>query len=113
MKNHDEKIIKGKLSLFLTKIIEKDATVKTELESQKKAVPPGLNFQDQELAFNSHLRKATISEIIQCKRLAKLTTIIKFLKAIKMTFPEFAEEFEKITIEEAQEQYQKKRGKVD
>ncbi|MFL0681952.1 hypothetical protein CLV31_109152 [Algoriphagus aquaeductus] len=111
MEKHDERIIKGKISLFLSAKIEADNETKKRLAKEGKAIPTGLNFEFKELAYNSEVRKATISDIIQCKTSAKLSTILKCLKALDMTFPKFAEEFDNISANEALEQYKKLRAK--
>lgn len=109
MKKYDERITKGKISLFLTGKIEADNETKKRLIKEGKDIPAGLNFEYKELAYNSEVRKATISDIIQCKTSAKLSTILKCLIALDMTFPKFAEEIEKISDKNALDQYQKLR----
>lgn len=111
MKKHDERIIKGKISLFLSGKIEADNETRKWLAKEGKGLPAGLNFEFKELAYNSEVRKATISDIIQCKTSAKLSTILKCLKALDMTFPEFATEFDNISEDKALEQYKKLRAK--
>lgn len=111
MKKYDERITKGKISLFLTGKIEADNEIKKRLIKERKDIPAGLNFEFKELAYNSEVRKATISDIIQCKTSAKLSTILKCLKALDITFPKFAEEFDNISDNEALMQYKKLRDK--
>ena len=110
MKKYDERITKGKISLFLTRKIEADNETKKRLIKEGKDIPTGLNFEYKELAYNSEVRRATISDIIQCKASAKLSTILKCLIALDMTFPKFAEEFDNISANEALDHYKKLRG---
>lgn len=111
MKKYDDRITKGKISLFLTAKIEAENETKKRLTQEGKDIPTGLNFEYKELAYNSEVRKATISDIIQCKTSAKLSTILKCLKALDITFLKFAEEFENTSEREALDQYQKFRAK--
>ncbi|WP_026953505.1 helix-turn-helix domain-containing protein [Algoriphagus vanfongensis] len=110
MEKHDERIIRGKISLFLSSKIETENEIKKQLEKKGKTIPTGLNFEYKELAYNSEVRKATISDIIQCKTSAKLSTILKCLEALDIPFPKFAKEFDEISNEKAIEQYLKLRG---
>ncbi|MFD2034498.1 hypothetical protein ACFSKL_06830 [Belliella marina] len=92
-----------------TKIAE-DAKKKMQLEDQNHRIPKGLNFEAQELAFNTDLRKATISELLNCKSLIKLSTLFVILNSFNMSFSEFVSMYEEITDENALIQYEKMRS---
>lgn len=109
MEKRDEKILKGKISLFFISKIAIDASKKRDYEKEKKPLPIGLNFESQELAFNSQVRKATISEMLNCKSLAKISTILKCLDSFGISFLEFAKEFEAISEQHAIIHYEKQR----
>lgn len=108
----DARIIKGKISIFIQSKIAEHASKKRACEDKGIAVPKGLNFEDQELAFNTGLRKATISDILNCKSLIKLPTLIEILNSFNMTLSEFINSYEQISDEEAISHYKKVRGLI-
>lgn len=107
MASTDLRIIKGKISIFIHSKIAEHASKKKACEDNGLAVPKGLNFKDQELAFNTGLRKATISEILNCKSLIKLPTLIEILNSFNISFSEFVKEYEEMSDENALAHFEK------